>query len=59
MGSRPGLVSLATDPQLLSQMSGQGGSMRSRLVRSAFRIKHLALGRMEKALKANEKLSSK
>lgn len=55
VGSRAGLAIVATDPQLLSQVSGKGGSRRSRLIRSAFRFEHLALGRLEKGLETDGK----
>lgn len=55
MGSRSGLAIVATDPQLLSQMSRQCGSRRAMLIRAAFRSDHLALGRLEKGLKTDRK----
>lgn len=55
VGSRSGLAIVATDPHLLSRMSGKGGSRLSMLLRSAFRFEHLALGRLEKGLKTDGK----
>lgn len=56
MRSRLGLVILATDPPLLFQVPGNGGSMSSILIRSVFRIKHLALEGWRRCLKQMESL---